>query len=209
MRQKSILRIEAPVHGDGVELRELRAMRFDPGQLVGRNVVFHKQRLVSGVRGNALDTGVEFLRIEMETVGDQVNVGKEIAMLVAQHEHGERRIVIDDDPSFAIEDFAARREDRNLLDTILFGERRVVVVARDLEAPQTEREDEEYPEDDVLHNRQPERRYFFLSAKHWGGSYSHSMRQRLRMSSDLLGQGGIRWLYSTPYTQVMAVSEVP
>jgi hypothetical protein len=83
--------------------------------------------------------------------------------LIAQQQHRERRIVVDDDAAFAIENFAARRQDGDLLDAILFGQIAVVVVAGDLEPPQTESENQENSQQDVLHCSEPKLGDFILA----------------------------------------------
>src|SRR5581483_1394605 len=131
----------------------------------------------------------------MQPVGDHVHIGIQVAMLVAQQQHRERRVVIDDDPAFAIEDFPARRQDRYLLDPVLFGKIGVMLVAGDLEPPKSVTEDQKNREDHVLNNRQPERGDFFLSAKHRSGSYSQSMHPG-RRSPKSWEHVGMRLLYS-------------
>ena len=94
---------------------------------------------------------------------DLVGIGHQIAFLIAQQQNGKRWIVVDDDAAFAVKDLAARSEDRHLLDAVLLGQGVVVVVARDLQAPQSEGENQKNSQQDVLHCREPELRDFFLA----------------------------------------------
>ncbi len=87
----------------------------------------------------------------------------QVALLIAQQQHGKRRIVVDDDAAFAVENFAARREDRDLLDAVLLSESVVVIVAGDLQSPQAEGENQKNPQQEVLHCREPELRDFILA----------------------------------------------
>ena len=154
--------------GDGVELGQLRSVRFDEGQLVGRDVVLQEQRLISRHRGHALQAGAQLVGRNVQPGGDLVGVGLQIAVLIAQQQHRERRIVVDDDAAFAVEDLAARRQDGNLLDAVLFGQRAVVIAARDLQAPQPEGENQKNSQQDVLHCGEPELGDFFVATEHQG-----------------------------------------
>ena len=99
----------------------------------------------------------------MQAGGNLVGIGHQVALLIAQQQDGERRIVVDDDAAFAVEDFAARREDGDLLDAILLGQGVVVVAARDLQPPQAEGQHQKNPQQDVLHCGEPELGDFFLA----------------------------------------------
>ena len=126
-------------------------MRFDEGQLVGRDVVFQEERLISGHRGHALQARAQLIGRHVQPGGDLVGIGVQVAVLIAQQQHGERRIVVDDDAAFAVEDLAARRQDGDLLDAVLFGQRCVVIAARHLQAPQPEGKNQKDSQQDVLH----------------------------------------------------------
>ena len=50
VRHEAVLGIQAAMHGDHLQLRQLGAMRFDEGQLVRRDVVFQEERLIAAGR---------------------------------------------------------------------------------------------------------------------------------------------------------------
>ncbi len=166
VRHESVARIQAAVNGDGVELGQLRFVRFDEGQLVGSDVVLEEQRLISRHSGHALQAGAQLVGGDVQPSGNLVGIGLEIAVLIAQQQHGERRIVVNDDAAFAVEDLAARRQNGDLLDAVLLGQRAVVIVARYLQAPQPEGKNKKDSQQDVLHCGKPELRDFFVATEH-------------------------------------------
>ena len=99
----------------------------------------------------------------MQSGRNLVRIGEDVAFLIAQQQHGKRRIVVDNDAAFAVENFAARRQDGHLLDAVLFGQSVVVVAARHLQAPQPEREHQKNPQQNVLHCGEPKLGDFFLA----------------------------------------------
>ncbi len=156
MRHESVLRIQAAMDGDDVKLRQVCAVRFDERQFVGRDVVFQEQRLISRYRSHALQARAQLVGRNVQPGRNLVGVGVEVAVLIAQQQHRERRIVVNDDAAFAVENLAARRQHRDLLDAVLFGQSGVVVAARHLQAPQPESKNQENAQQDVLHCGEPE-----------------------------------------------------
>jgi hypothetical protein len=112
----------------------------------------------------------------VQSSGDLIGVGLKIAVLIAQQQHGERRIVVDDDAAFAVKDLAARSQDGDLLDAVLFGQRAVVIAARHLQAPQSERQHQEDSQQEILHCGKPELGDFFVATEH----------QKLQLSKGLI-----------------------
>src|SRR5664279_3747290 len=163
---ESVAGIEAAVNGDGVELGQLRFVRFDKGQLVGSDVVFEEQRLIARHSGHALQAGTQLVGGNVQSGGDLVGVYLEIAVLIAQQQHGERGIVVNDDAAFAVKDLAARRQNGDLLDAVLFGQGAVVIAARHLQAPQPEGQHQKNSQQDVLHCGKPELGDFFVATEH-------------------------------------------
>ena len=123
VRHEAALGIQAAMHRDDVEFRQVGAVRLDEGKFVRRDVVFQKQRLVARDRRHALQARAQFVGRNVQSFGDLVGIDFEIAVLVAQQQHGERGVVVNDDAAFAVEQLAARREDGDLLDAVLFGQR--------------------------------------------------------------------------------------
>src|ERR1019366_5296774 len=121
--------------------------------------------------------GAQLVGWDVQPCGDLVGVGLQIAVLIAQQQHRERRIVVHDDAAFAVQDLAARREDGDLLDAILFSQRAVITAARHLQAPQPEGKHQEDSQQNVLHCGKPELRDFFVATEH----------QELQLSQGLNG----------------------
>ncbi len=90
-------------------------------KFVGSDVFFQKNRLVLRHRSEAANAGAHFVGIEMQALRDEIGIGGQIARRIAQQQRGERRIVIDDDAAFAIENLAAGREHGHVANAIFFG----------------------------------------------------------------------------------------
>src|ERR1019366_5294933 len=177
VRHETVAGIEAPVNGDGVEFGQFLFVRFDEGQLVGSNVILEEQRLIPRHCGHALQAGAQLVRRDVKPSGDLVGVGLQIAVLIAQQQHRERRIVVNDDAALAVQDLAARSQDGHLFDAILFSQRAVITAARHLQAPQSESKHQKDSQQDVLHCGKPELGDFFVATEHQElqlslGSYS-------------------------------------
>ena len=166
VREESVAGIEPAVHGDGVEFGQLIAVRFDEGKFVGRNVFFEIDGRILRHANEVADFLPHRVFGHVQALRDEWRVGGEVAGGVAHHQHGGGRIVIDDEAAFAVDNLAARREQRNFADAVVFGLRDVVIAVRNLQAPEAVAEHEENGEDGVLHRRQPHRRYFFFPAQH-------------------------------------------
>ena len=110
------------MHGDDVEFRQIGAVRLNERQFVRRDVVLEKQRLVARNRSHALQARPQFVRRNVQPLGDLLGIHFEIAVLIAQQQHGERRVVVDDDAAFAVQQLAAGRQNGDLLDAVLFGQ---------------------------------------------------------------------------------------
>ena len=107
-----------------------------------------------------------FVRIQMQTFRNQIGVGIEVARRIAQKQRRKRRIVVDDDSPFAIENLAARRKDRHIADVVFFRKSRVQIALHHLQPPQSISQHQKNRKDHVLCRRQADRRYFFITAEH-------------------------------------------
>ena len=92
-----------------------------------------------------------------------LDVGVQLPELVAQQQHGERRVVVHDDAAFAVQDLAARGQDRNGADAVALRQRLVFFRARNLQPRQTEYQHHQHRQDHVLHGRQLEGRDFVVA----------------------------------------------
>ena len=102
----------------------------------------------------------------MQTLRNQVGVGAEIAARIAKQQCRKRRIVVDDDSTFTIDDSSPRRQHGDVANAVLFRSQRIKIALHDLQAPQSVGQNEEDAEDDVLCRRQADGRDFFIAAEH-------------------------------------------
>src|SRR5438105_2854981 len=92
-------------------------------------------RLVPRDRYEMTHPAAYLLRGRVQALGNRNGVGIEVPALIAQQQRGKGGIVVDDSPSFAVQNFSAGRENGNVADAILFRLRRVEVLLHNLEAP--------------------------------------------------------------------------
>ena len=78
MRHESIARIKTPIGPDRIEFRQFVAMRFDEGLLILSNVFLEKDRLVLRHGGEVADASSHFVRIQMQSLRDQVGVSIQV-----------------------------------------------------------------------------------------------------------------------------------
>ncbi len=105
--------------GDGVEFRILVAVRLDKRQFIGCNVILQKDGIEAWHCRNPLQALAQLRRIKMQAGGDAVEIGVDSRLsLIAQQQRRKRRIVVDNDAAFAIENLAARRQDGNFADAV-------------------------------------------------------------------------------------------
>ena len=121
---KAIARIEAALLVDGLEFGQFVAVGFDEGLLVGGDVLLDGDGLVAGRGAEMAKRGAELVKIEVEAVGDQGQVGVDVVALLADQEAGDGWVVVDQQAAVAVEELAARRQDGNLADAVLLGRRR-------------------------------------------------------------------------------------
>src|SRR6266478_5254041 len=134
----------------------------------------------------------------MQPLGDCFRVRIQISRGIAQQERGKRRVIIDNDPAFAIEDFAARRQNRHIAHPVLLRQLRILAALHDLQPPQPVCQKQENEQYDVLHGGKPERGNFFFAAEHQS-SVPASRRSRPSLKSAIpMGpeSTGKRCLYS-------------
>ena len=166
VRHESVARIQAPVRHDGIQFRQLIAVRVDEGQFVGSDVFFKKNRLILRHGGEVANARPHFVGIEMQAFRNQIAVGIQVARRITQEQSGKRGVVVDNRSPFAVENFSPWRENGHVADAIFFRQRGVKIALHHLEPPQAIGEQQEDAEDDILRRRQADRRYFFVAAKH-------------------------------------------
>ena len=62
-----------------------------------------------------------FIRIQMQTLRNQIRISIQVAGRIAQQQRRKRWIVVDDDAPFAVQNLAAGRQNRHIADAVLFG----------------------------------------------------------------------------------------
>src|SRR6266404_726609 len=102
----------------------------------------------------------------MQPLGDCFRVRIQISRGIAQQQRRKRGVIIDDDPAFAIEDFAARRQNRHIANAVLLRQLRVLAALHHLQPPQPVCQKQENKQYDILHGSEPERGNFFFAAEH-------------------------------------------
>ena len=154
MRGKTVARIQPALLVDGLQLRQLVTMRRDKCLLVGSHVLFDGDRLIAGLGAITVQRGAQLIEIEIQPMGDQRQIRIHIAALLAHQEAGDRRVIVDDKPVLAVEEFAARRQNRLLANAILLGQHAVAVYVQHLQTPQAGSQAEHHQKNAVLHKRQ-------------------------------------------------------
>jgi hypothetical protein len=162
---ETVARVEAALLDLSFQLGQLVAVRFDEGLLVLGNVLLEGQRLELGGGGETLERGLNLLQRNVQAGGDQGEFGVGILDLFAQQITVRRRIVIDDQATFAVEDAASGSEDGNLADSVGLGQRAIAVHTEDLEIPEAEQKRGQDGDDDVLRGVQFAGRYLFFSVQ--------------------------------------------
>jgi hypothetical protein len=166
VRHETVARIQPPVRHDGFKFGKLVLVRLDERQFVGRDVFLQENRLVLRHRGEAPDALPHFLGIQMQPLRNGVRVRVQIARRIAQQERGKRRIVIDNDAAFAIQDFAPRRQNRHIANAVLLRQQCVLIAVHHLQPPQSVGQKQKNEQHDILHGGQAERGNLFFAAEH-------------------------------------------
>ncbi len=169
MGGEAVAGVEAALLVEGFEFGELVAMGGDEGLLVRGDVLLERDGLVLGASLEAAKSGLDLVGWEVEAGGDQRSIGVDVFDLVAEEIAGDGGIVIDEKAAFAVEEAAARREDRNLADAIGLSEDAVVAGSEDLEALEAAEEDGEDERDDVLRGVELAGRELLFPARHSAG----------------------------------------
>ena len=150
MRGKTILRILAPPGSDQLHLgiRIGVLMRFHPRDLVASQLILDDDLRIGA---HVTDLACELVVIELQRVR---NGGKMLRLdLVAIQQQRIRRLVIDDDPAIAIENLAARRENRRALDAVALRRFTVHVRILNLQLPEAGNQENKDGNGQVLKDR--------------------------------------------------------
>ena len=136
VRGKTVARIEPALFVDGFELGQLVAMRLDKGLLVGGHVLLDGDGLVAGLRAIVVQRGAQLVEVEIKALRNQRQIGIHVLALLAHQKARDRRIVVHHEPVFAVEELAARRQDRLFADAVLLGQHPVALHVQHLQPPQ-------------------------------------------------------------------------
>ncbi len=151
---------------DRFQFWKLVFVRLDERQFVGCDVFFQENRLVLRHRREAPDALPHFVGVQVQPLGDGVRVRVQISRRIAQQQRGKRGVVIDNDPAFTIQNFAARRQNRHIADAVLLRQLRVLAALHHLQPPQPVRQKQKNEQHDVLYGGEPEGGNFFFAAEH-------------------------------------------
>src|SRR6202034_3876159 len=137
--REAVLRVQTALLVQRFQLRQLVPVRFDKGLLIGRDVLLQRQWLILRRVRKALQRRLDLLDRDMQTGGNQGQIGVEILLLLAQQVAAYRRIVVDDDAAFAVENLAPRREHRDPPSAVLLRQHAIAGRAQYLQTPQPDR----------------------------------------------------------------------
>ena len=136
VRGKAVARIQPALLVDGFQLGQLVAVRRDKGLLVGGHVLLDGDGLVAGLGAVTVQRGAQLIQIEIQAPRNQRQIGVNILVLLAHQKTGDGRVVVHNQPVLAVEELAARRQDRLFADAVLLGQHAVVFYVQHLQPPQ-------------------------------------------------------------------------
>ena len=102
----------------------------------------------------------------MQPASNERQVGDHIVILLPHQKAGNRRIVVNDQPAFTIEDLAPWRQNRHFADAVGLRQRVIVLPANHLKPPQPKNENSENGRNDVLDDSKAESGQFFFAVQH-------------------------------------------
>ena len=150
VRRHAVLRIQAPLRRNEHQLGKEIVVRIDESQIGGRQFLFDYDRHILGLRFEPPDARRQVVVIQVEALGD----GLQVFFLdgFAGQNQGERIVVIDDHAPVAVENAAARRQQRHRLDAVLL--RALVIELRilHLQLPKPGNQEKEDAHGGVLEN---------------------------------------------------------
>ena len=136
MRCISVSRVKPALLVDRLQLGQFITMRRNKRLLVGSYVLLDGDGLVAGLQTVPVQCGPQLIRVEIQAFCDQRQIRIHVSALFAHQEAGDGRVVVDDEPVLAVEEFAARRQDRLLPNPVLFSQSAVVLCVQHLQSPQ-------------------------------------------------------------------------
>ena len=123
-------------------------MRFDEGDFRRRQFLLDHHRHILGPRSEALDARADLGRVQMQAVGDAIDVIR--LQVLPREQQREGGLIIDDHAAIAVENFAARREHRNGLDAIALGQFAVAFAVANLQHPEAGDQEQKDRNDEIL-----------------------------------------------------------
>jgi len=109
--------------------------------------------------------------------------------LIADQKAGDRRVVVHQQPAFAVEDLSARGKNGNLADAVGLRKSMVVLSADYLEPPKPEDQHQHYGDDGVLESAYLDGRYVLGLAFEFGEKITHSIHRRSYAAARRVRQG--------------------
>ena len=132
-------------------------MRFDEGLLVGGDVLLDGNGLVAGSRSITPQGRAQLIQVKIQAAGDEGKIGVDVAILFADQEAGDRRIIVDHEAVFAVEELAARGQNRHFANAILLGQDLEILGAKHLQPPKPRGQRQHHQQNAVLDDRQLDR----------------------------------------------------
>ena len=153
MSEHAVGRVHAARHLNHFHFGESAgiAVRIDKGQFGERQILFDDDRLVFRAPQKARDVTLQIVVIEVEAVGDFVQMLQ--LQVFAREDNAPGGLVIHDDAAIAVENLAARRAHRYHFHAIAFGTFAIDVRALNLQLPEAGNQEEENGDGGVLEAR--------------------------------------------------------
>ena len=135
MRRETLTRVEASLDHHRLQFRQVIAVRLQETQVPGVGVFLDEDRLIARRCPDSTQPRLKLLERDPESRGDQRQMLLTLD-LPAEQKDAEGRIVGDNGASFAVQDAAARCQQRQALHPVLLRQCGVILWALDLKLPE-------------------------------------------------------------------------
>ena len=121
VRRKAIPRVQPPLLFQQFQVRQLVTVRLDKGLFVRRNVRLQRNRLILRRVLKVAQSLLHLLHRQVQAVRNHAHLGVGVLHLLAHQEARHRRIVVDQQPAFPVQQFAPRCKNRHLVHAVCLG----------------------------------------------------------------------------------------
>ncbi len=164
VRRKAVARVQPTLLVQRIELRQLIPVRCQKGLLIRRDVLLQRNGLILGCKLKVLQNGADLLRLHVQSLCNQRHVLLYGAHLLAQQVAGDRRVVVDNDPAFPVQDASPRGQHRHLAHPVLLRQHTVLRRPEHLQPPKPDPQHQQNQCHDILQSRQLPRRDLLFSS---------------------------------------------